>query len=159
MRMIRDHGSDKKYHHAVLGLNSRLDALQAAVLRVKLKYLDAWNNARKDRAALYTILLDETGLTLPFIKEDRDHVFHQYTIRLKDRDGLKRHLETCSIESSVFYPVPLHLQQAFQPLGLNSGSYPDSEKAAKEVLSLPMYPELEEADIYRIVKEIQEYIL
>jgi dTDP-4-amino-4,6-dideoxygalactose transaminase len=157
LRMIRDHGSDRRYHHAVLGINSRLDALQAAILRVKLKHLDDWNEARKDRASLYSELLKNAQVSIPMIKESNDHVFHQYSIRVKDRDGLQKHLGDAGIATAIHYPVPLHLQPAFQQPNLGEGSFPIAEEAARRILSLPMYPELTEKAIHFITEKIIEF--
>lgn len=154
IRMIRDHGSDRRYHHAVLGVNSRLDALQAAILRVKLRHIDDWNEARRDRAALYSELLKDADVITPQILEHNDHVFHQYSIRVKDRDGLQAHLTECGIASAIHYPIPLHLQRAYAHVGKGEGSYPVAEKTAKEIISLPMYPELKEEAIQAICEKI-----
>ncbi len=154
LRMIRDHGSDRRYHHAILGLNSRLDAIQAAILRVKLKDLDAWNEARKDRAALYSELLKDADVITPVTEEFNDHVFHQYSIRVKNRDALQKQLMDVGIASAVHYPIPLHLQQAFRLPDQAEGSFPVSEKTSQEILSLPMYPELKEEHIQTIVEQI-----
>jgi len=155
--MIRDHGSDKRYHHAILGLNSRLDALQAAVLRIKLKYIDEWNEARKDRAALYTELLKDASVQVPTVLDDRTHVFHQYTLRVKDRDGLREFLQESGIASAIHYPVPLHMQPAFHDPKQAEGSFPVAEKIAGDVISLPMYPELTENAIQFIASKIIEF--
>jgi dTDP-4-amino-4,6-dideoxygalactose transaminase len=157
LRMIRDHGSDRRYHHAVLGINSRLDALQAAILRVKLKHLDDWNEARKDRASLYSELLKNAQVSIPMIKESNDHVFHQYSIRVKDRDGLQKHLGDAGIATAIHYPVPLHLQPAFLQPNLGEGSFPVAEETARRILSLPMYPELKEEAIHFITEKITEF--
>ena len=157
LRMIRDHGSDRRYHHAVLGVNSRLDALQAAILCVKLKHIDEWNEARRDRAALYSELLRDTAVVTPMTDESNEHVFHQYSIRVEDRDGLQKHLEGVGIATAIHYPVPLHLQPAFCHFGKGEGSLPVSEAVAREIVSLPMYPELEEEAIQYIVEKIVEF--
>ena len=157
LRMIRDHGSDRRYHHAVLGVNSRLDAIQAAILRVKLRHLDDWNDARKDRASLYSELLKDAPVSLPVIKESNDHVFHQYSILVEDRDGLQKHLGDAGIATAIHYPVPLHLQPAFKQPKLGMGSFPVAEAAAQNIISLPMYPELKEEVIHFITGKIIEY--
>ena len=156
-RWIRDHGSDKRYHHRILGLNSRLDAMQAAILRVKLKYLAGWNEARRDRAALYSELMKDANVITPTTQEHNDHVFHQYSIRVKDRDGLQKHLTDAGIATAIHYPIPLHLQPAYQSYGGGVGSLPVAEKVSKEVLSLPMYPELKEEAIQKVVEQIIEF--
>jgi len=157
LRMIRDHGSDRRYHHAVLGVNSRLDAIQAAILRVKLRHLDEWNEARKDRASLYSELLKDAPVSLPVIKESNDHVFHQYSILVEARDGLQKHLDDAGIATAIHYPVPLHLQPAFKQPKLGEGSFPVAEEAARRIISLPMYPELKEEAIHYITGKIIEY--
>ena len=157
VRIILDHGSDRRYHHALLGVNSRLDAMQAAILRVKLKYIDKWNEARKDRAALYTELLKDAAVVTPKIMEGNDHVFHQYSIRVKDRNGLQEKLKEAGIASAIHYPVPLHLQPAYQHLSKGKGSFPVCEEVSEEIISLPMYPELKEEAIHIIVKTIVEF--
>ena len=157
LRMIRNHGSEKRYHHAVLGLNSRLDALQAAILTVKLRYLDEWNEARKDRAALYSELLKDTNVITPVTKDTNGHVFHQYSIRVKNRDELQKYLQQSGIATAIHYPVPLHLQPAFQELKQEKKRFPIAEKTAQEIISLPMYPELKEETIEFIVRKIIEF--
>ena len=153
-RWIRDHGSDKRYHHKILGVNSRLDAMQAAILRVKLRHLSDWNDARGDRAALYTELLKDADVVTPSIREYNEHVFHQYSIRVKDRDGLQKQLTEAGIATAIHYPIPLHLQPAYLASADGEGSFPIAEKVSKEVLSLPMYPELKEESIQTIVERI-----
>jgi len=155
--VIMDHGSDKRYHHSRLGVNSRLDALQAAILRVKLKHIDSWNEARRDRAALYTELLKDAKVQIPVIREYNDHVFHQYSIQVEDRDGLQKFLKESGIASAIHYPIPLHLQPAYTKFSIGEGSFPVSEKAAKHIISLPMYPELGEKEIQLITNKIKEY--
>ncbi len=157
LRMIRNHGSEKRYHHTILGLNSRLDALQAAILMVKLRYLDEWNEARKDRAALYSELLKDTDVVTPVIKDTNEHVFHQYSIRVKNRNGLQKYLEQSGIATAIHYPVPLHLQPAFQKLRQKEEHLPIAEKTAEEIISLPMYPELKEEAIEFIAGKIIEF--
>ncbi len=157
VRIIMDHGSDKRYHHSRLGINSRLDALQAAILKVKLKYIDEWNEARKDRAALYTELLKKANVKTPVIKEYNDHVFHQYSIQVENRDGLQEHLKKAGVASAIHYPIPLHLQPAYAKFSKGKGSFPVAEKTAKHIISLPMYPELGEKEIQFIAQKIIEY--
>jgi len=157
LRMIRDHGSDRRYHHAILGLNSRLDAIQASILRVKLKYINDWNEARKDRAELYSELLKDAKVKVLVIKEYNGHVFHQYTIRLENRDGLQKHLAEAEIASAIHYPIPLHIQTAFHDPKVGEGSFPVAERAAREVISLPMYPELEEQAIQAVTDRIIDF--
>lgn len=158
LRIIANHGQDKRYHHSMLGINSRLDTIQAAILQVRLRHLDDWSEARKDRAALYTELLSSLDIKTPVIAETNTHVFHQYSIRVKERDRLQEHLQEAGIATAIHYPVPLHLQPAFEHYGRGAGSLPVAESVAKEVLSLPMYPELEEEKIHYIVEQIAEFV-
>lgn len=143
LRMARAHGSAKKYTSDFLGWNSRLDELQAAILRVKLPHLDEWNERRRDRANLYDLVLgDIEEIVLPVTAEGRSHVFHQYTIRVPHRDAVQAELRQMGVETAVHYPIPLHLQPMYRHLGYERGSLPQAEKAAEEVLSLPIYPDL-----------------
>ncbi|MNX33692.1 dTDP-3-amino-3,6-dideoxy-alpha-D-galactopyranose transaminase [compost metagenome] len=140
---LRGHGGRVKYHHEELGVNSRLDEVQAAVLRVKLPHLDQWNAARREVAKRYNELLkDIPGVMLPEELSGTLPVYHQYTIRLKDRDGIQESLKNRGIQTMVYYPVPLHLQKVHDYLDCESGDFPISERAAREVLSLPIFPEL-----------------
>jgi len=143
-RMIIVHGSRVRYKHEVLGVNSRLDALQAAMLNVKLKYLDRWNEARRSSAERYNTLLAGHDIVIPTQADYAYHIFHQYTIRLKNRDAIARVLSEKSIPHAVYYPIPLHLQEAFTSVGKPKGSFPITEQATDEVLSLPMHSELTE---------------
>ncbi len=160
LRILRVHGMEPKYHHQVVGINSRLDALQAAVLKVKLKYLDQWNEARRANAARYEELFAEAGLeeiVTPKAHAECRHIFHQYTIRCSQRDELKAYLQGEGVGTEVYYPVPLHLQGCFAFLGHGEGDLPETERAARECLSLPIYPELaEEAQEY-VVEKIAEF--
>jgi dTDP-4-amino-4,6-dideoxygalactose transaminase len=143
IKMLRQHGQDKKYHHAKLGMNSRLDALQAAVLSVKLKHLDKWNQKRRELAARYTAAFSGlAGITPPVALSHNVHIYHQYTIRAKDRGALEERLVKQGIPYAIHYPIALHLQPAFEFLKLKEGCLPEAELAAKEVLSLPIYPEM-----------------
>jgi len=154
LRILRVHGMEPKYYHQLMGINSRLDALQAAVLRVKLKHLDDWTEGRRRNAMRYDTLLEEAGITdvvPPVAHPGMRHIYNQYTIRAPKRDDLLSYLRTRGIGSEVYYPVPLHLQECFAYLGYREGSLPVTEEASKEVLSLPIYPELTE--------EMQGYII
>lgn len=155
--ILRRQGSRKKYHAEVLGFNSRLDTLQAAILRVKLKYLDSWNEARRQRAKRYNELLSGLPITTPYEAPDVYHVYHQYTIRTEKRDALAAYLKEQGISTMVYYPVPLHLQKVFASLGYREGSLPESEAASRQVLSLPMYPELTGAQQQEVVRAIREF--
>jgi dTDP-4-amino-4,6-dideoxygalactose transaminase len=148
LRRLRVHGGATEYHHEEIGFNSRLDTLQAAVLRVKLPHLDSWSDARRERADAYTRLLDEAGLrefvTPPFVRDDARHIFHQYVIRVPatQRDPLIEHLKQNGVGTKIYYPVPLHMQKCFAYLGHKEGDFPESERAARETLALPIFPEL-----------------
>ena len=143
LRKLRVHGGRQMYHHEMVGTNSRLDALQAAVLRVKLPHLDAWTEARRANAARYdAALADVDGITPPAVAPENHHVYNQYTIRARDRDEVQARLAAEGIGSGIYYPVPLHLQACFAELGYAEGDLPVSERLAEEVLSLPVFPEL-----------------
>jgi UDP-2-acetamido-2-deoxy-ribo-hexuluronate aminotransferase len=157
VRKLRNHGSRISYIHEDIGFNSRLDEIQAGVLLVKFKYIDKYNLARRQKAALYTELLSDK-VKCPVEKKGAYHVFHQYTIRSDKRDEIKKGLSDKGISSVVYYPVPLHLQEALRFLGYKEGDFPVSEKSAKEVLSLPIYPELEESVIERIAEIIKAVV-
>lgn len=144
VRLLRQHGSHmKNYHHDVVGGNFRLDAIQAAVLRVKLKYLNRWTEARRRNAARYRELLNSiAGVQLPVESPGSRHIYNQFVIRTGNRDELRSHLQECGIGTEVYYPLPLHLQPCFKDLGYKAGDFPVSEAAAHETLALPIYPEL-----------------
>ena len=158
---LRVHGSRSDYHHDHIGLNSRLDALEAAVLRVKLHSLTRWNEKRANNAAYYDRLFVEAGLLgqviLPHTVPGNIHVFNQYTIRAQQRDQLMRYLTEQGIGHKVYYPVPLHLQECYQPLDYQKGDLPVSEQMAAEVLSLPIYPELSETQMELVVNTIRNF--
>jgi dTDP-4-amino-4,6-dideoxygalactose transaminase len=164
MRRLRNHGSPRRYVHEEMGWNSRLDSIQAAILRVKLRYIAEWNEARRVRAAEYDRLLTGAGLvshevshheaapvTLPWRDPKARHVFHQYVVRVQRRDDLRAFLGERGIGSEIYYPIPLHLQSCFAYLGYREGDFPEAERAAREVLALPMFPELR--------LEEQEYVV
>ncbi len=157
-RMLRVHGSKIKYAHSSLGINSRLDEVQAAILRVKLRHLDGWNLARRAAASRYDVLLAEVpGVKTPAADgDDERSVFHQYTVRVDDRAAVQASLAKSQIQSMVYYPIPLHLQQVHAELGYTLGSMPHSETAAQEVLSLPIFPELSSADQVRVAIALQD---
>lgn len=148
VRMLRHHGERTKYFHEVTGLNSRLDSLQAAVLTVKLRYLESWCTARIERARVYNELLTARGLVgdklprIPPLVSDRSHVFNNYVVAAERRDGLKAFLAERGIQTEIYYPLPLHLQKCFAEHGYRNGDFPVAEQAAREVLALPLYPEL-----------------
>jgi len=162
LRMIRVHGSKQKYFHEILGTNSRLDALQAAILRVKLRYLDAWEAGRENRANRYRLLFEEKSLaryvTCPPIPAARfHHVYNQFTIRAQRRDELKESLRMAGIPSEIYYPRCLHLQGAFAHLGYRAGQMPVAEKASQEALSLPVFPELTDSQQEQVVGAIENF--
>ncbi len=163
LRMLRGHGSRPKYHHPLLGGNFRLDALQAAVLRVKLPLLDAWSDARARNAARYDEMLRAAGLVergllrLPQVLPGARHVYNQYTLRVERRDELAEALKAQGIGSAVYYPEPLHLQPCFASLGYGPGDFPEAERACREVLSLPVYPELSAEQMAHVVASIAAF--
>jgi dTDP-4-amino-4,6-dideoxygalactose transaminase len=155
--ILRRQGGKRKYHAEVLGFNSRLDSLQAAILGVKLKYLDDWNEARRRLAQRYNELLAELPVATPYESPDAHHVYHQYTIRAPQRDTLAAYLKERGIGTMIYYPVPLHLQGLYADLGYGEGSLPASEAASREVLSLPMYPEVTEAQQVAVAGAIRGF--
>ena len=161
LRVLRVHGGEPKYFHALIGGNFRIDELQAAVLRVKLKYLDRWTAARQRNAAYYDAALVNADLgaklRTPLAIAGYRHIFNQYVVRAERRDDLKQRLTERGIGSEIYYPVPLHLQKCFAYLNYRAGDFPESEQAAKETLALPIYPELEEAQMAHVVATIAEF--
>jgi dTDP-4-amino-4,6-dideoxygalactose transaminase len=156
LKMLRSHGSSKKYTSEFQGWNSRLDELQAAILRAKLPHLDRWNLQRQQKAAAYVERLSAIeGLQLPVVEDGCTSVFHQFTIRVANRDGVQKNLLEAGIQTAVHYPIPLHLQPMYKHLGYRRGDLPEAEKASGEVLSLPIYPELQEAQIDRICSALK----
>lgn len=158
LRCLRAHGSKPKYHHKIVGGNFRLDAIQAAVVSAKLPHLDQWTAARQRNAKRYDQLFSEAGLpiTLPAVVADR-HIFNQYVIRVPARDELQAYLQKKGVGTEVYYPVPMHLQECFAYLGYAAGAFPESERAAKETLALPIYPELTESQAQFVVACIREF--
>jgi dTDP-4-amino-4,6-dideoxygalactose transaminase len=193
MRRLRNHGSPRRYLHEDLGWNSRLDAIQAAILRVKLKYVESWNEARRQHAATYNHLLADAGLAksveaqayetdtpaplpsgvdylpstmavdspvqLPTTSAPAHHIYHQYVIRARRRDELREFLSARQIGTEIYYPIPLHLQPCFAYLGYREGDFPEAERAAKEVLALPMFPELTEDERRLVVQSIADFYI
>ena len=174
MRRLRNHGSPRRYYHDEFGWNGRMDAIQAAVLRVKLAHIADWNQRRRQHAATYDRLFADFGtnfrpassrlridnsapVRLLARSPQAKHVFHQYVIRAQRRDELRKFLAERKIGSEIYYPLPLHLQPAFSYLGLKAGDMPVAEQAAREVLALPMFPELTEAEIRRVVESIADF--
>jgi dTDP-4-amino-4,6-dideoxygalactose transaminase len=158
VRMLRDHGSPERYHHEIVGLNGRLDEIQAAVLRAKLPFLDDWNARRRASAAHYAELLAGIdGVIVPEIAAYAEHVFHLYVARVPQRDALRVHLRERGVGSGVHYPIPCHLQKAFQGLGYMAGDLPVTERIVGEIISLPMYPELAAEQRRYVVDAIREF--
>jgi dTDP-4-amino-4,6-dideoxygalactose transaminase len=159
IRTLRNHGQTEKYLSSESGWNSRLDEIQAAILRVKLRHLSEWQRARRSNAAEYARVLQQLpGVMPPLEPEGCEHVYHQYTIRTEQRGVLQQHLAVRKIGSTVYYPHPLHLQPLYASLGHKRGDFPHAERAAQEVLSLPMYPELGKDQIARVVEAIAEFL-
>jgi dTDP-4-amino-4,6-dideoxygalactose transaminase len=155
---LRVHGGRQMYHHEMVGTNSRLDALQAAVLRVKLRHLGGWEEARRRNACGYHGGLgDVEEMTLPDAQEGNHHVYNQYTVRVDSRDALREHLQGRGVGTGIYYPVPLHLQPCFAELGGREGQLPEAERACREVLSLPIFPELGEDRLALVVEEIRTF--
>jgi dTDP-4-amino-4,6-dideoxygalactose transaminase len=159
LKSLRNHGQSAKYVSSEPGWNSRLDEIQASILRVKLRHLPEWQRARQAHAAAYTkMLLAIPGVMPPPIPEGYEHVFHQFTIRVEQRDALAQSLSERKIGSAVYYPVPLHLQPLYASLGHKAGDFPHAEHAAQEVLSLPMFPELRPEQITRVAEAVAEFV-
>ncbi len=155
---LRTHGSRRTYYHDIVGYNSRLDTLQAAVLLAKLPFLEGWSARRRENAAFYdAAFADVDGITTPFVDMANTSIYNQYTIRTTRRDALQAHLKALGIGHSVYYPLPLHLQNCFAYLGYCEGQCPESERAAKEVLSLPIYPELTRGQLEEVVKAVRSF--
>jgi dTDP-4-amino-4,6-dideoxygalactose transaminase len=161
LSVLRNHGSREKYHYELLGMNSRLDALQAAILRVKLNQLDRWTEARRQNATRYRALFEQAGLdkriALPVEPHGLIHVYHQFVIRTPRRDELLDHLRNSGIPTEIYYPLPLHLQPAFAYLGYGPGSFPHAEAASREVLALPIFPTMTEAQQKGVVDAIAKF--
>ena len=168
-RMLRQHGMRRRYYHDEIGWNARLDGMQAAILGVKLKYISGWNDARRSVAERYHTLFSATGLAefgpypvhgvvLPHEVSGSRHIWHQYVIRTARRDALREFLTSRKIGSEIYYPVPLHMQEALKGLGYREGSFPEAERAAREVLALPIFPELREDEQETVVAAIAEFL-
>jgi dTDP-4-amino-4,6-dideoxygalactose transaminase len=156
--VMRSHGSKPKYYHKVIGGNFRLDPLQAAVLLVKLPHLNAWSEGRRRNAALYDQEFAGSSIGMPWISPDGVSIFNQYVIRVPERDKLKAHLDAQQIGCEIYYPVPLHMQECFKNLGYKEGDLPESERAAREVLALPIYPELSREQINFVSRAILDWV-
>jgi dTDP-4-amino-4,6-dideoxygalactose transaminase len=156
VKLLRGHGARPKYHHKVVGGNFRLDALQAAVLRVKLNYLDEWTDARQRNAERYRELLADVGVTPPTDAGYGRHIYNQFVIRSEQRDALMAHLKARQIGTEIYYPLPMHLQECFTALGYQQGDFPESERAALETLAIPVYPELSNEQQHAVVHAVAE---
>ena len=158
MKMLRDHGQAKKYYHNIEGYNGRLDSLQAGLLSVKLRHLAEWNRQRREAAARYNQMLSSVdGVVTPHQPSWSRPVHHLYVVRVADREGLQKHLADAKIDTGIHYPIPLHLQKAYEAFGFKKGDFPVTEKVAVEILSLPMYPQLQPTAQTRVVQKIQEF--
>jgi dTDP-4-amino-4,6-dideoxygalactose transaminase len=157
VRLLRNYGQETKYRHLLKGSNSRLDELQAAILRIKLNYLDRWNEMRREKAGIYAEMLKETGFVLPIEKEWARHVYHLYVVRVQGRDSLQVFLKERGMDTLIHYPIPIHLQEACRELSCPKGNLPITEKCAGEVLSLPFFPEISEEEIEEVRSGIRGY--
>lgn len=155
--VLREHGAKPKYYHSVIGLNSRLDALHAAILLVKLPYLESWHEGRRRNAGYYNRRLAGLPLALPYVREDCVSVFNQYVIRTERRDALQEHLQKCGIGNAIYYPVPLHLQECYAYLGCRKGDLPEAERAARETLAIPVNQHLTEEQLSEVAGAIREF--
>jgi dTDP-4-amino-4,6-dideoxygalactose transaminase len=159
MRLLRDHGQAKKYYHDIEGYNGRLDSIQCAFLHVKLPHLEGWNAQRREKAAEYNRLLaDETGVVLPHEPEGSRGVYHLYVVRTAERDSLMEHLKQAGIGTGIHYPIPLHRQKAYAAMGYAEGAFKVTERAAAEIVSLPMYPQLTAAQQARVAAEVRAFL-
>ncbi|HYP02752.1 MAG TPA: DegT/DnrJ/EryC1/StrS family aminotransferase [Pyrinomonadaceae bacterium] len=161
VRLLRDHGSEQKYRHDIIGYNFRLEGMQGAVLSVKLKYLDGWNDLRRAHAARYGELLagahSAGALALPEELPYARHIYHLYVVQTSERDELQKHLTAAGVQTGIHYPVPVHLQPAYRALGKRAGDFPEAERQAARVLSLPMFPELTDEQIARVAEAIRSF--
>ncbi len=162
IRLLRVHGAGSKYYHQLIGVNSRLDALQAAILLVKFRYLEEWTQRRRENAAYYDRLFEEIdhkafGIKTPFVQYNNRHIYNQYVIRVPKRDELREFLFREGIGTDIYYPLPLHLQECYKDLGYEEGDFPHAERAAKETLALPIYPELTRGQQEYVVSKIEEF--
>jgi dTDP-4-amino-4,6-dideoxygalactose transaminase len=152
--LLRDHGSDRKHRHEIIGYNFRLEAIQAAVLNVKLRHLDTWNDLRRAHAARYHHLLKKSELSLPHEASYARHVYHVYAVQSAARDELLDRLKSAGVQTGIHYPIPIHLQPAYASLGYQVGDFPETEKQSRRVLSLPMFAELTEDQIKTVAEAV-----
>ncbi|CCJ34289.1 DegT/DnrJ/EryC1/StrS family aminotransferase [Caloramator australicus] len=157
IRMLRFHGSKVKYYHEILGYNSRLDELQAAILNVKFKYLDEWNRKRAEKAEIYNELLKDTSCKLPVARDYNKHIYHLYIIQHEKRDELIKYLKDNGVATGIYYPVPLHLQNVYKDLGYKEGDLPNAEYASKRTFAIPLYPELTLEQQKYVAEKIKEF--
>jgi dTDP-4-amino-4,6-dideoxygalactose transaminase len=158
LRLLRDHGSTSKYAHAIVGYNFRMEEIQAAVLKVKLRHLSDWNDGRRARAAKYDAGLSNSSLVLPREMDYARHVYHVYAVQSENRDELQKRLTRAGVQTGVHYPIPIHLQPAYATLGYKRGDLPVTEALAERVLSLPMFPELADEQIDRVAEAVSSEI-
>lgn len=156
-RLLRDHGSQKKYQHEIIGYNFRMEGIQGAVLNVKLKYLDGWNDLRREHATLYNKLLSDSGLILPLEMEYARHIYHLYVVQSERRDELMKALNDADIQTGIHYPIPIHLQPAYAFLEHKEGDFSEAERQAKQLVSLPMFPELTNEQIEKVCDTILQF--
>ncbi|MDT5060823.1 MAG: hypothetical protein QOH63_1282 [Acidobacteriota bacterium] len=156
VRLLRDHGSERKYTHKIIGYNFRLEGIQGAVLNVKLRHLDGWNQLRREHAARYTELLRGSGLKLPREMPYAEHIYHLYVVQSDERGWLQQTLNASGIQTGIHYPIPIHLQPAYASLNYKAGNFPEAERQAARVLSLPMFPELTDEQIRQVAEAITE---
>ncbi|HEV7377605.1 MAG TPA: DegT/DnrJ/EryC1/StrS family aminotransferase [Pyrinomonadaceae bacterium] len=154
VRLLRDHGSAQKYHHEIVGYNFRLEGIQGAVLNVKLRHLDRWNQLRREHAARYQELLRGSGLRLPVEMQYAEHVYHLYVVQSDGRDALQQTLNESGVQTGIHYPIPIHLQPAYASLNYKAGDFPEAERQARRILSLPMFPELTDEQIRQVAEAI-----
>jgi dTDP-4-amino-4,6-dideoxygalactose transaminase len=159
MRMLRDHGSRKRYQHEIMGVNARMDELQAAILRLKLPHLERWNAARQEHARFYREQLQEWVVGLPVVRDWATHVYCYYVIRVRERDQFRAAMEEAGIATGIHYPIPVHLQKASEQYGYERGALPVTEAAAEQIVSLPMYPELTEQQLQRVVEAVKKSVV
>jgi len=158
VRMLRDWGQERKYHHVAKGFNYRMEGVQGAVLRVKLRHLDAWTAARREHAAKYGSLLEDTGVKTPVEASFARHVYHVYGVRVSNRDAVQSALQGRDIQTGIHYPIPVHMQTAYQEFGFGPGDLPVTEQASAELLSLPMFPELERGQVKQVCEALVEAV-
>ncbi len=158
VRKLRTHGWRKKYHPEMLGFNSRLDELQAGILRAKLRYLDTWNERRREVAERYRVLMADSGVKVPWEAPYAKHVYHLYVIRVKGRKTVQEHLRSLGIASGLYYPLPLHVVEPYEALGYRPGTFPEAEQAAQETLAIPLYPEMTDEQIQAVASAVKEAV-